>query len=181
MIARRLGAAVLILGAGGLTGCILVNSNTGGSGGTISTTSTTTTATTATVTGATGDTTTTGDTGPGTTTGNTGPATTSTGGGCGGIAAADCSSACHAIYQCGQMTCGGASQLCVGFKAPLTENVFVSGNASNGCLENCQILSAGDQAAFIAKVDPNDCSATIANFTAINSCDANTCNNGTCN
>jgi hypothetical protein len=176
MIARRLGAAVLILGAGGYAGCII---GTGGFGGGLGGSGSTTTSTTATVTGTTGNTTTTGNTGPGTTTGNTGPttATTSTGGSCpapNGDTATDCASACGTAYDCGVETCGGTGQQCPGFKSPLTRSAFIGDSTSNGCLENCQLAGQG----FIALVDPTDCVATVTNLKNNSPAYAGACSNG---
>ena len=180
MIARRFGAALLILGAGGVTitsGCIIGGAGLGGSGtgGTASTTTGT-----ATVTGSTSSTTT-GNTGATTTTGNTGAtttsATTSTGGTCmapNGDTATDCASACGTAYDCGVETCGGTDQQCPGFKAPLTRQAFIGSSTSNGCLENCQL--AGQ--AFIALVDPTDCVATVTNLKNNSPAYAGACNNG---
>jgi len=177
MIARRLGAAVLILGAGGLSGCILVGtSGVGGTGGTTSTTDATTTATTTTVSGATTDTTT-GNTGPTTTSGDTG-STTSTGGGTcmapAGDTAGDCANACGTAYDCGISTCGGTQPLCPGFKSTFSsKSQFVGDSSSNGCLENCMITPA-----FINLIDPSDCEQTVMNLKNSNSAYGPICTGG---
>jgi hypothetical protein len=178
MIARRFGAALLILGAGGVTvttGCIIGGAGLGGSGTGGTTTGTTT------ATGSTTDTTTTGNTGATTTTGNTGAtttsATTSTGGTCmapNGDTATDCASACGTAYDCGVETCGGAGQQCPGFKSPLTRSAFIGDSSSNGCLENCMIAGAG----FVALVDPTDCVATISNLKNSSQAFATACSSG---
>ena len=150
----KLFGTVCVLSALAVVACGDDDSGEGGSGG--STTTTTGTGTTATGTG-----TTTSTKASSTATGSAAcplPDTT---------APATCDDACSDLYDCGALTCNGAT-LCAFTGDAAEKTAFV-----DGCIETCM-----GQMALISFIDPADCAATIDTISGVSTDFAGVCADG---
>jgi hypothetical protein len=78
-----------------------------------------------------------------------------------------CEEACPALYDCGALTCNGAT-LCMFTGMQAEKDAFV-----DGCLDAC-----GMQMALIGLIDEEDCESTITTLKGVNAMFADTCDNG---
>ncbi len=161
---KRVGAVLLVLGAGGVVGMGVgcgASGGTGGVGGTTTSSTTDTGTTTASTTGST-------------------VASTSSGGSCpvpSGDTATDCASMCKTLWDCGEMaTCNaGSTQLCPGF-APMGSLMQTQWTSS--CTTACGQLSASQMTVFFGTVDPTSCANTITQVSAASATTGMICQQG---
>ncbi len=86
-------------------------------------------------------------------------------------APADCPAACAALYDCGALTCDGAT-LCK-FTGMMDERTAFIGDDMGGCIATCTA-----QMALIAIIDPKDCGSTIDSLTGLSADFKMVCDNG---
>lgn len=78
-----------------------------------------------------------------------------------------CDTACDALYECGALTCNGAT-ICAFTGAPAEKMGFVE-----TCIESCM-----GQMALISVIDPTDCQGTVDTISNLNAQFAMSCTDG---